>query len=465
MDIKELSYNYIEAYNLVKKCGEHSVFNCSMAIDIVNKDKYFNIVGKNITVVCYSDNIEYCLFKGIVREVSVGSDLHRNMAEITAMSTSVQEDEISYCRIFQAKDNKYSDILAENKLEIKNCKLVLSELAGKKYEKIALQNKETNFVFIKRLAEEAGVRLWVDDTTVPANICLKNELIKGCTEIKLDEILSLKKQRINNNSENIKVEIVVLERYINFGRVVKIEGNSSEYVISSMKAYSSHGIDRFEYSLEEKEYKKICISKEDDNIAINFTAKVKRNDDPDKKGRLQVEFTNKDLKDINKDNPRWIPYSSPYTGKASGIVFIPDKDDVVDVIYYNGECCAIVANRENKLLEECFDPNVKYIGNNNKQRIIWKENSLELLSNENKIYLDNDKIELIVGKNKIIIDKEQIILAVNDTKLKLDNKDVIVNASNSKMNVGKSGISAIGKKMEMKSDGQINISGSKINLT
>ena len=350
MKIKELPYNYIEEYELKKKCGVHSQFFCRMVINEDSKNILLNFVGKTITVLYTENEVDYSVFNGIVKEVSVDSSIHQYSADILAYSSSIQEDEEKEFRIFQSPDNTYGMILDEGRLGIKNCKLALPELSEKKYPLVALQNKETNFTFIKRLADATGFKLWVDDTEFPNKICIQNELIKSSTIVKSDEILSIRYSRKNKYNKNIKYAKITLHRYINFGRKITFEEDNDEYVVVALKSYFKNGIEVFEYTVEE------CVIFEERYIKEEFTrlkGKVKSHDDPEKMGRIKVEFVEKKLIDIDKNNPRWIAYMTGYTGKNSGLVFVPDPGDYVDVVFYNGVCYAVESERYTKLNSEC----------------------------------------------------------------------------------------------------------------
>ena len=143
-----------------------------------------------------------------------------------------------------------------------------------------------------------------------------------------------------------------------------------------------------------------------------------------------------------------INLQTPYIAEKGGIVFVPDKDDVVEVIYRDNAFTATQILGSSKLLDKFQNVKDKYIANIFGRMIVFKEKELELISGENKIVMGDDSILLQVkNKAKIIIEENSIKLFAGDTKMSLDSAFQI-----------KSG------KATIKADGVVTISGSSINL-
>ena len=77
---------------------------------------------------------------------------------------------------------------------------------------------------------------------------------------------------------------------------------------------------------------------------------VEQNKDPKNLGRIQVSFKESNIQDMDRERI-WIPYQSPYTGLSSGIVFLPDIGDKVNIIFSNEDLYATSASRENALAD------------------------------------------------------------------------------------------------------------------
>ncbi|MCR5834298.1 MAG: phage baseplate assembly protein V [Selenomonadaceae bacterium] len=137
-------------------------------------------------------------------------------------------------------------------------------------------------------------------------------------------------------------------------------------------------------------------------------------------GRLRVQF---DIED--KDNKKiFLPYRTPY----SGIIFMPEIGDAVEIFYTGGEGFIDTIIRTKELDEEFKNVTDKYIGNNRKQRIFFREKSLEIKSTDNSIFLDDKKIVMTAGKNKITLDENGITINnVDKNQIVLNNQGITVN--------------------------------------
>ena len=156
----------------------------------------------------------------------------------------------------------------------------------------------------------------------------------------------------------------------------------------------------------------------------------------------------------------WIPYQTLYTGLSGGIVFIPDVGDKVNVVFSNENLYATSAIRENPLADECKKIIEKYIGNNSKRRIFFREKELKLASGENLILIDDEKIEIVIGESKMILTKDQVRLIQNKTELILDSKGAYIKTNDNEVAINNQGIIGKSKKqIDLDSQGSINIVG------
>lgn len=459
MQLKGLPpYLHIEKLHIEKACAQHSRLIFQAIIKPAYKDTYAHAINSHIGVIVYDEPV----FFGIVQEVQVKESFSKIIVEVLAVSESIFTDEIRHKRIFQADKHKICDILSIKALKPEKCKLELDkELSNKEYADIPLQYEESNFNFIKRIADELNCRLWINDTIDGSTILkLGKNISDSICSFKSDDIIysTLKKTRYTMG------RIITSKKNAILGQMAQVENDSKKYIITSWQLDYVRA--RYEFTYELTEDKSIPQENVTDGVRhVELYAKVKSNDDPEHKGRLQILFLEDEgFEDVEKTKPRWMSFFTPYTGKEGGVVFVPDVDDPVDVVYNDGKCYITSAKRENTLSEEFKQVKDKFIGNNFKQRIMWKEKSLELLSDSNKIYMDKDKIELIVDKSKVIIDKEQIIMTAGKGKLILNNDGITFDGGGSKEALSGSGIEMSGNKLNIKASGNINISGSRINL-
>lgn len=423
---------YFEEIFVSKKANFHSV--CKFRQRIA-KDKIFtyqNAVGKKISVELDDGRP---IFFGEVVETLVEQNFGGSYAEIQAVSDSIKIDEKTETRIFQNPDKTFSEIINSARLQISDCKITLDEkFSAQKCEEIILQNHETNFNFMNRLALWKSQRVWIKDTVqnkseIKISPCANNSDQKILSE----EIISLKVGRRGK----IKIAELITQKYFELGNILNFK-NNGKFLIIALEVYQENGVDRIKYCLEE--FKEIAACELCSVAPVKLTAKILDVKDDKNFGRVKVQFDIDD-KDSKKS---WIPYRTPY----SGFIFLPEKGDIAEIFYTCGECFVNSILRTKILDSEITDvEKEKFIGNNFKQRIILREKSLEIKSGETSIFMDDKKIILTAGKNKITLD-ESGITAKTDGDLK---SEVTKNFS---VKVGKNFIAESSSDISFKSNGK-----------
>ena len=451
MQIKNFAkIEFIKTFELIKHANEHSRLKFSASIIETVAESCLGCTGKIISVTT-NDNIP--IFFGRVESVEVEKFFDSAEVQVECVSLSILSDENYKSRIFHDPDKKISDLLSTARLNLESCTLqVATTIGAPKYPRVVFQNAETNFQFISRLAENFRQKFWVVDTIQPTTIIFDSCTNKSVREIKGSQIIS---ERHVKTGKQFK-SFVRLDKFFDLGQVVTVEGLAKDFVIVGVKILLEHESYIFCYELEENKNLPPKIS--DVPICaktVKLHAKVKNTNDPKNMGRIQVSFDDKFVEDMDEKNPLWIPYRTPYSGKNSGIVFIPDEGDSVEVFFTNEEIFCAAAFRENSLAEECRKVAEKYIGNNSKQRIFFREKSLEFYSDKYKILMDERGIELTVDKNSIIINKQGILLQTADSKISLA-KDAVLKIG------GKFELQA--KVTDIQSDGKLKLSGSDIGV-
>ncbi len=141
--------------------------------------------------------------------------------------------------------------------------------------------------------------------------------------------------------------------------------------------------------------------------------------------------------------------------EKGGFIFVPDKDDIVEVIYNNNEFVATQIIARKSLDEKFKNVKDKYIANIFGRMIIFKEKELELISGDNKIVMGDDSILLQVkDKAKIVIKENNIELQAGKTTMTLSD-DFSVKSSNIKAN---------GSTIELNGNSSITLKGGNIYL-
>lgn len=474
MQIKNFAkIEYLIEFELAKHEGSHSRLNFSASILDSAAEIFFACTGKEISVT--TDDNEPIFF-GRVETVEVENNFGASRVYVSCVSLSIKTDEEKKTRIFHNPEKKFSDVLNTSRLSLESAELKLSKkISSLKNSSVILQNQETNFQFLLRLAKNLGERFWILDTMQQTNFFIDSCVNKSARKFEREKILSMRHAKIG---KQFKISIKS-QKFFDLGQVVTMENDSTEFVIVGLKIRLEHESYFFYYELEEKNISQKNFS--DAPIlekTFKLHAKIKNVKDPKNLGRVQVIFDDKFVEDMDEKNPLWIPYRTPYGGKNGGIVFIPDKDDAVEVFFMNGEIFCVSAIRENSLDEECKKVEEKYIGNNFKQRIFWKEKSLEFFSDKYKIVMNEKGIELSVGKNSITLTEDGILIKTDKSKISLS-KDISAHseekielksknfevASNEKIKLGGSEIfTESNSSTNIKADGTLKLAGSKIEL-
>ena len=388
---------YMVDFFLRKEFGKHSELKFKMSVRDDEANAQLEKVGQNVGVMLDVKN-PVPVFFGEITSVTVERKLGNTCIEVSAVSDSAKIDSDKHTRIFQNPDKTFADILTPARLKIPQCKIELAtDLSSANYKNILVQNQETDFEFINRLARYANKKVWINDTKA-GQIVLK---VADCADdtprkIELKKIISCRIGR----EKNLKIARIETQEYFPTGALVQIENYNCKYLVNAVEFRLVHGSDRFFYELEEFTPRKIDINPAPLEKTIKFKAKITNTADEKNLGRVQVKITDAEDEDSKKS---WLPYRTPYSGKDGGFVFIPDVGDTVEVIFANGDFFVCSALRENALQKDFQNVADKYIANNSGQKIFFKQESLEIVSAKNKILLDKDKIELTAGDNKILL--------------------------------------------------------------
>lgn len=426
--------NFFDTINVIKAADCHSTCNFKQRIAEEKFSVYQNAIGKAINVEL--DNGRPIFF-GDVAEILIEQTYQGSYVEVKAVSASQKVDDKHETRIFQNPDKKFQEFLNPERLSLKNCALELEpKLAAATCREIILQSDETNFNFIKRLAAWKGYRVWIRDTW-QGKCGLKVAANSDDTANKIapEDIISL---RIGRRGQ-IQTAQLITRKYFELGRLLTLKDNPCKFLIVGLEVYHERGVERIRLELEELTEPKPAEILNTPIVKLN--AKVTDITDKKNFGQILVQFNIED-KDAKKS---WIPYRTPY----SGIIFLPELGECVEVFYTQGECYAVSTLRTKTLDDEFRNVVDKYIGNNRKQRIFFREKSLELKSAETSLFMDDKKIILRVGDNEILMDAQGISLKT---------------AGNLTEQVGKDLSVKVGGKIGLTASGTANIKGSSVKI-
>ena len=178
---------FLTRFAIIKQINSHNI--CSFQ-GVVPKEEAISIMNKRETdiEVIWQDETsgkEYKIFQGFVSEVKLIKKFRETLVEVTAFSTSAKEDEDTHTRIWQDPEKKYGDIIANKPLNMSFLEIKISEkLEKNSCDKIILQNQETNFEFLCRMAKYTGFSLW----TEAKKIYITDSLFQNVTALNCSEI-------------------------------------------------------------------------------------------------------------------------------------------------------------------------------------------------------------------------------------------------------------------------------------
>lgn len=376
-------------------------------------------------------------FTGHVTDVAVSNDISGVYIEVKTIGKTYLYDHDRYSRVFQQGDKTISDILSNMK------SMSDIEFQGKKdptIESIIFQNNETEWNFIKCLVNRFGFHIFSQDKVFIGDY--------GSNQTEIDE-KNLIDYRINVSSQ-LSYMVCWTDTSLEMGDQVKCSGK--KYYVGSKKYVLEKGKYYFEYVLYEI---RDDTDIQEESIDAYLYAKVTDNNDPDKKGRLQVSFENESIEDCMKDSPIWIDRLDTYASQGLGPVFIPQIDDTVRVHLHNGDSKIIgcvrtdaygspYENCDNKYLLLDNDIFIQY--GDGKITVRDKDNQVEV-SAEEILIASGDKVAISATKDKILIQKYKAAIEIT-SDIKASSGKFIVEAkgdasiTGTNVNIkGKSGVS------------------------
>lgn len=439
--------NFFDEFSVSKAAGRHSVCKFTQRLDDEKLSAYQNSVGKTIGVALDGGRK---IFFGEVTEVVIDQTFSGGRVEVTAVSSSLKTDEVPATRIFQSPTKTFGDVLNAARLKLKDCSIELDgKLSATACREVILQDNETAFEFVNRLAARQGQRVWIRDTW-QGKCTLKVSARADDTPEKISnaDIIRLKVGRRGK----LRTAELVATKYVELGRVVTVGTVPEKFLIVGLEVFLERGVDRIRYELEE--FADAEPARLQADTPVKLKARVVDVNDAKHFGRLRVQF---EIEDVDADKA-WIDYRPPH----DGIIFMPEVGDTVEVFCAAGQCYVATTLRTKALDAQFHNVAEKYLVNR-KQRIFLRERSLELKSAESSIFMDDKQIVLSVAANKIILDERGITLQTNGA-LSVDVGKDLSAKFGGKFGVDASGnVALTGSKVEVKASGVV-IKGDTVKL-
>lgn len=402
MEIKNLSsdkFVCIEHFEFQSAIGCHDC--CDIAAVIREKDAG-NFKGLlNKTVSLKDKNFDWT---GIVTESELMSRVEGMYIRVRLNGLTVKHDKDVRNRIFQQPEKTFNDIFGAMKLEGAT---LIGEGKNTKAPGIQIQDGETDFEFLKRLAAALGLRLFAES--------------KGALKFIAGEFISNAQKNLNSNKIKIWSQtesadgnrlVLSTDENLNVGEKISVGGKT--FIVEQKRIVNEST--RFVQYCRLKECKKIAAAPS--TVEKILSATVAKNDDPNKSGRVQVDFL-APFNDVLKSDRAWIEMSNDFSSNDKGLIFIPNVGDDVSVCVRNGVGSYTSTRRDKKIGAPFDSPDKKYLIWGKNQFIELNDDAFIIKNNDSMITVGKDKIEIAVGsKNKIAVDKNAITMSGGSVKIK-----------------------------------------------
>lgn len=397
----------IDAFEYLGMANEHEQCHFICSVKEKDIDGLMSLVDKD----CTFEQDEF-VFNGHIREISMSRDISGISFEIRAIGQTYLYDNEVHNRIFQNSEKKLSDILPklESMSDVKHkCQ------TENKIEGILIQDNVSDWKFAVGIANMIGEYIFATDSPFVGSAG--------------DEKIEISEERLIDYKYGIGIDGArmdcKMDKNLHLGDSVTY--NSKEFFVYEKKYLLDKEQYYYEYCLHEKK-------EQQEEYRVNnnllLVAIVKDNNDPDKKGRVQVSFANETLEDSMEDEALWIDRESYYASKSLGAIFIPSVGDSVLVKVFNGSAVILGSMRTESYNEKVQNVEDRYLLLDDEVYIEYKEGCVSLVNKDNKISLSDEKITASMA------DKVQIVMEAGKTYVQI-NKTTIEISDDVKVSTGK----------------------------
>lgn len=426
----------IKETEVIKECGRHARTLITLIPDDMRSiEDFFKFAKISEKVEISLDNS--LIMCGTVSDISGCIKYTGAAVTLEVVSDSAEADTTKASRIFQSTQKNIQTVF--DKLSNDKYKFVFKgDASSKTIEKAIIQNNETDFEFVSRIAEEYDCKVFV---------CADE---RGVCEIIVSESLSKTKQLDTEKVIMFNAEIskhrdvldIEYPEYMELGTTAVLNGD--DYVVVFSRAIRKDDNTGFFYRLERIKSKTDAEIYPTNLISVG-KAKVTDNKDPDNLGRIQVEFL--EMEDALNDSKIWIKYINTFTADSGGIIMIPDANEYVEVLYQNNECFAYGCVREKEIAEKVKNPDDKSILLfdrilcSKKDAVTFEAGAFSGELKDKEVYFKNDNCSIkmnsdnltVENKNSTIqIDGKRVLIAVNKNNcIEVSDKAIQVKASGS----------------------------------
>lgn len=372
----------IRRIEIIKREGCHSICR----VEIAAADEGYALwlrdkTGAAVTV----ENEEQILMRGVVKDIAGCVTYLGITLTVTVISSSSHLDKTAENRIFQSPDKTYRQVMEWLSSENVVIEILDQEFACKREPGVLIQNGETDFAFVHRIAKENGFSVFVDDTNRKKILIHIAKSVPGIVrDIPRREIKTLE-FAVSADETALKLR---LNSLLDLGSLVRVDGY--EYVIMGCRLTEENGTVSCDYELRKCSNRDREIRKNREAVRLGWGIVVS-NEDPEHMGRIQVVF--QDLEDCVTGGFLWIPYLGNLTEKGGGVLLFPDRGECVEVLCQAGECVALGCVRTIPIDKDCQNTADRIIRLRGK-KMVMKEELLSVSCGAARINLNEEAIQL-----------------------------------------------------------------------
>ena len=439
----------ITAFRLIKEVNAHSV--CSFDVNIGDTDHshFIEMVDKSISI----DNGRDYLFFGFIRSVTAEIRHHEKILHICAYSHSAKIDCEKRKCLYQDPNKKLSDILKYVKSETG---IQISSKSDTSIQEPIIQPGETDFRFLIRMAAYTQQQLIVSDSESPDKIVfyigdsLADNIV--CIENLPDKLFIQSIVPEHATSKQNIAQFVLHDQYIEVGKRINLKQEEFTGYISKCEIILERNAIQYIYTAYDLGQMPAPPSLVMPSY-IEMKAIVEDSQNPDGRCCIKAKVTG-EYTDAMPDNTMWIPYQTPYLSEQASVVFLPNKDDHVTLIFNENKLSAQAYCVDYSIDTDLREKHNHYISSIFGKQLVFRENSIEIHADKSMIVISDDDITLSVGETSISISEKAMNLTIKGTQIQID-RDVALKTDS---------LNIHGSDANVKTSGDVKISGSKIYL-
>ncbi len=400
----------IDKFSCCMQVGEHET--CRFSVSVT--DKNLEGCARQLGGDCSIENDDF-RFTGTITEITVTKGMYTNRLDAVVLGSTIKFDGKQKCRIFQDSEKRLSDILKYTEMS----GVEYSALSDEAVEEILVQNHETDWQFVNRVASYLGKyvfpgeHMWIGDP------------IKDSVSINEEEITEMKLVLREKNSECI----CRIKKKLSLGQKVVIQGKT--YFADAVRYINIKEEYVWEYHLTEWDNEPVYR----ELPACHLQARVQDNNDPDHMGRVKLEFL-EPYEDVMKDRAVWIETGFQWASEKMGISCIPHKKDTV-IVRISDKTARVQSSVRTEAYDDRYqDCDTRYFFVNDKIYGSVNEEKAVIENHKFRCELSEEKLMLKFGdKMEILIDEEGISSTMDRSRIKMEHNSILLNTDKTNIEI------------------------------